>query len=78
MRKCKGWRSGYQRPPLLRDTAHVLKVFRCGRNIVEISKKLDYALSMLAEVARAESGQVVSVRQVSENDSIPYAFACTI
>jgi Rrf2 family protein len=45
---------------------------------VEISKKLDYALRMLAEVARAESGQVVSVRQVSENDNIPYAFARTI
>lgn len=45
---------------------------------MEISKKLDYALRMLSEVARAESGQVVSVRQVSESDNIPYAFARTI
>ena len=45
---------------------------------MEISKKLDYALRMLSEVAKAEDGQVVSVREVSDNDNIPYAFARTI
>ena len=45
---------------------------------MEISKKLDYALRMLSEVAKADEGQVVSVRQVSDSDNIPYAFARTI
>lgn len=45
---------------------------------MEISKKLDYTLRMLSEVARAEDGRIVSVRQVSEDDGIPYAFARTI
>ncbi|MBP3893795.1 MAG: Rrf2 family transcriptional regulator [Atopobiaceae bacterium] len=52
--------------------------FDVGGNIVEISKKLDYALSMLREVARAGEGEVVSVRCVAEKNHIPYSFARTI
>lgn len=52
--------------------------FDVGGNIVEISKKLDYALRMLREVARAEEGEVVSVRYVAEHNEIPYSFARSI
>ena len=45
---------------------------------MEISKKLDYALRMLAAVARVQNGEVVSVREVAEANSIPYSFARTI
>ena len=45
---------------------------------MEISKKLDYALRMLREVAKAQDGEVVSVRYVSEHNDIPYSFARTI
>ncbi len=45
---------------------------------MEISKKLDYALRMLAEVAKVSEGEVVSVREVAEANNIPYSFARTI
>lgn len=45
---------------------------------MEISKKLDYALRMLAAVARVQDEEVVSVREVAEANSIPYSFARTI
>lgn len=45
---------------------------------MEISKKLDYAIRMLAEVAQAGEGEVVSVRTVAEKEDIPYSFARTI
>lgn len=45
---------------------------------MEISKKLDYALRMMCEVARAGEGSVVSVREVAEKNNIPYSFARTI
>lgn len=45
---------------------------------MEVSKKLDYALRMLAEVVRAPEGEVISVRSVAENNDIPYSFARTI
>lgn len=46
--------------------------------IVEISKKLDYALRMVCEVAKANEGDVISVRTVAEKSKIPYSFARTI
>ncbi len=45
---------------------------------MEVSKKLDYALRMLAEVVHAPEGEVVSVRSVAESNGIPYSFARTI
>lgn len=45
---------------------------------MEIQKKIDYALRLLSEVARAEEGAVVSVRQASEKHHVPYSFARTI
>ena len=45
---------------------------------MEISRRLDYALRMLCEVAREQEGGVVSVRKVAEASGIPYSFARTI
>ena len=45
---------------------------------MEISRRLDYALRMLCEVARERDGSVVSVRKVAEASDIPYSFARTI
>lgn len=60
------------------DDGSTYRSFDVGGNIVEISKKLDYALRMLREVARAEEGEVVSVRYVADRNEIPYSFARTI
>lgn len=60
------------------DSGYTCGSFDGGGNIVEISKKLDYALRMLREVARAQDGEVVSVRYVAEQNEIPYSFARTI
>lgn len=45
--------------------------------VMEISKKTDYAIRMLAELVRS-GDEVVSVRQAAENNSIPYSFARSI
>ena len=44
---------------------------------MEISRKTDYALRMLAELVR-NPGQVVSVRAASKNGGVPYSFARSI
>lgn len=44
---------------------------------MEISRKTDYALRMLAALVRDETG-VVSVRTVAEDNNIPYSFARSI
>ena len=45
---------------------------------MEISKKLDYALCMLGELAHLQEGEITSVRMVAERYGIPYSFARTI
>lgn len=45
---------------------------------MEISKKMDYALRLLAEAAQVDAGGVVSVREAAERNSIPYSFARSI
>lgn len=45
---------------------------------MEISKKLDYSLCMLSEVARLGEGETLSVRTAAERHGIPYSFARTI
>lgn len=44
---------------------------------MEISRKTDYALRMLAELVRAEDG-VISVRNAAEKNDVPYSFARSI
>ena len=44
---------------------------------MDISRKTDYALRMLAELVREPSG-VVSVRSASEQNNVPYSFARSI
>ena len=44
---------------------------------MEISRKTDYALRMLAELVR-NPGKVVSVRAASKNGGVPYSFARSI
>ena len=44
---------------------------------MEISRKTDYALRMLAELVEHE-GEVVSVRLVAEKRDVPYSFARSI
>ena len=46
-----------------------------GRN-VDISRKTDYSLRMLAELVRSDG--VVSVRAAAEKNGIPYSFARSI
>ena len=45
---------------------------------MEISKKIDYALRLLSEVAQAQEGEVVSERHAAEKHQVPYSFARTI
>jgi Rrf2 family protein len=42
---------------------------------VEITRRTDYAVRMMLELARAEPGVPVSVRALSERQGVPYAFA---
>ena len=44
---------------------------------MEISKKTDYAIRMLAELVRNEGG-IVSVRLAAEKNDVPYSFARSI
>lgn len=44
---------------------------------MEISKKTDYAIRMLAELVRS-TDSVVSVRRVAEKNDVPYSFARSI
>lgn len=44
---------------------------------LEISKKTDYAIRMLAELVRND-GEIVSVREASEKNDVPYSFARSI
>lgn len=44
---------------------------------VEITRKTDYALRMLAELTR-QPGEIVSVRKAAEQNDIPYSFARVI
>lgn len=44
---------------------------------MEVSRKTDYALRMLAELVR-EPDSVISVRAVAERNAIPYSFARSI
>ncbi len=44
---------------------------------MDISRKTDYALRMLAELVRGE-GAVVSVRSAAEQNRVPYSFARSI
>lgn len=44
---------------------------------MEISRKTDYALRMLAELVRADDG-VISVRNAAEKNDVPYSFARSI
>lgn len=44
---------------------------------MEISRKTDYALRMIAELVTV-GGPVVSVRQAAENHGVPYSFARSI
>ena len=44
---------------------------------MDISRKTDYALRMLAELVRSDGG-VVSVRAAAERNNIPYSFARSI
>lgn len=46
-------------------------------HIVDISRKTDYSLRMLAELVKSES-DIVSVRTAAEKNSIPYSFARSI
>lgn len=45
---------------------------------MEISKKMNYALRLLAEAAQVDAGEVVSVREAAEKNDIPYSFARSI
>ncbi len=42
---------------------------------VDISRRTDYAIRMLTELAREPGGSAVSVRQLAEEGGVPYAFA---
>lgn len=44
---------------------------------MEISKKTDYAIRMLAELVRGD-GDIVSVRLAAEKNDVPYSFARSI
>ncbi len=44
---------------------------------VDISRKTDYSLRMLAELVRSDGG-VVSVRAAAEQNEVPYSFARSI
>ncbi len=44
---------------------------------MDISRKTDYALRMLAELVRSDGG-VVSVRAAAEKNRVPYSFARSI
>ncbi|WP_058270773.1 RrF2 family transcriptional regulator [Olsenella massiliensis] len=44
---------------------------------MELSKKLDYAMRMVAELVENE-GETISVRVAAENRSVPYTFARSI
>lgn len=44
---------------------------------MEISRKTDYALRMLAELVRND-GTIVSVRSAAEHNKVPYSFARSI
>lgn len=44
---------------------------------MDISRKTDYALRMMAELVRAQ-GTTISVRTVADNNAIPYSFARSI
>lgn len=44
---------------------------------MEISKKTDYAMRMLAELVKSE-GAIVSVRLAAEKNGVPYSFARSI
>lgn len=70
----------FQKPSNLTgfDSFLSTRSFGVGGDIVEISSRIDYALRMLSEVAKAEEGSVVSVRYVAEQRGIPYSFARTI
>lgn len=48
-----------------------------GRNTVEISRKTDYALRMIAELVR-HPNEVLSVRAAAEANGVPYSFARSI
>ncbi len=54
---------------------NVVRVAKGG--VVDITRKTDYALRMLAELTR-HPGETVSVRKAAEQNGIPYAFARTI
>ena len=44
---------------------------------MEISKKTDYALRMIAELTR-HPGEVLSVREAADKNNVPYSFARSI
>ena len=44
---------------------------------MEITRKTDYALRMVAELIRSESG-VMSVRSAAQRNDVPYSFARSI
>ena len=44
---------------------------------MDLSRKTDYALRMVAELVEHE-GQIVSVRVAAENRGVPYSFARSI
>ena len=59
-----------------------MRVPTCGRfdvrgHPVEISRKTDYALRMLAELVRQPDG-LLSVRSAAERNDVPYSFARSI
>ena len=42
---------------------------------MDISRRTDYAIRLLTELARQPEGLAVSVRQLAEEGGVPYAFA---
>ena len=42
---------------------------------MEVTRRTDYAIRMLLELARAEDSRPVSVRSLAESQQVPYAFA---
>ncbi|HET6352171.1 MAG TPA: Rrf2 family transcriptional regulator [Coriobacteriia bacterium] len=42
---------------------------------MDISRRTDYAIRLLTELARQPQGVAVSVRQLAEEGAVPYAFA---
>ena len=45
---------------------------------VQVTRRTDYAIRILLELARADIGEPVSVRTLAEDQCVPYAFARSI